>query len=83
LVSIRDTAAAYGVDADLATEWATSQPHLADAWLRARVQTQEKGWRWAYELAEVGRTFAAVGQPEGFGAAASEVFTSNDEPPGR
>jgi 3-hydroxyisobutyrate dehydrogenase-like beta-hydroxyacid dehydrogenase len=83
LVSIRDTAAAYGVDADLATEWARSQPHLADAWLRAREQTQEKGWRWAYELAEVGRTFAAVGQPEGFGVAASEVFTSNDDPPGR
>ena len=82
LVSIRDTAAAYGVDADLATEWAMSQPHLADAWLRAREQTQEKGWRWAYELAEVGRTFAAVGQPEGFGAAASEVFTSNDDLPG-
>jgi 3-hydroxyisobutyrate dehydrogenase-like beta-hydroxyacid dehydrogenase len=82
LVSIRDTAAAYGVDADLATEWAISQPHLADAWLRARQQTQEKGWRWAYELAEVGRTFAAVGQPEGFGAAASEVFTSNDDSPG-
>jgi 3-hydroxyisobutyrate dehydrogenase-like beta-hydroxyacid dehydrogenase len=82
LVSIRDTAAAYGVDADLATEWAISQPHLADAWLRAREQTQEKGWRWAYELAEVGRTFAAVGQPEGFGAAASVVFTSNDDPPG-
>ena len=76
LVSIRDTAAAYGVDVDLATEWAMSQPHLEDAWRRAREQTQEKGWRWAYELAEVGRTFAAVGQPEGFGAAASEVFTS-------
>jgi len=83
LVSIRDTAAAYGVDADLATEWAMSQPHLADAWLRAREQTQEKGWRWAYELAEVGRTFAAVGQPEGFGAAASEVFASNDDLQGR
>jgi hypothetical protein len=82
LVSIRDTAAAYGVDVDLATEWALSQPHLEDAWRRAREQSQEKGWRWAYELAEVGRTFAAVGQPEGFGAAASEVFTSNDGPPG-
>ena len=47
LVSIRDTAAAYGVDADLASEWAMSQPHLAEAWLRARQQSQEKGWRWA------------------------------------
>jgi len=84
LVSIRDTAAAYGVDADLASEWAISQPHLAEAWLRARQQSQEKGWRWSYELAEVGRTFAAVGQPEGFGAAASEVFaaSSSDDLPG-
>jgi len=84
LVSIRDTAAAYGVDVDLASEWAISQPHLAEASLRARQQSQEKGWRWSYELAEVGRTFAAVGQPEGFGAAASEVFaaSSSDDLPG-
>jgi 3-hydroxyisobutyrate dehydrogenase-like beta-hydroxyacid dehydrogenase len=77
LVSIRETAAAYGVDVDLANEWAISQPHLAGAWLHAREQSHEKGWRWSYELAEVGRTFAAVGQPEGFGAAASEVFAAS------
>src|SRR6478672_1934673 len=84
LVSIRDTAAAYGVDVDLASEWAISQPHLAEAWLRAREQSHQKGWRWSYELAEVGRTFAAVGQPEGFGVAASEVFatSSNQDLPG-
>ncbi len=83
LVSIRETAAAYGVDDDLVNEWATSQPHLAGAWLHARQQSHEKGWRWSYELAEVGRTFAAVGQPEGFGAAASEVFAAsgNEDPP--
>ena len=85
LVSIRETAAAYGVDDDLVNEWATSQPHLAGAWLHARQQSREKGWRWSYELAEVGRTFAAVGQPEGFGAAASEVFAAsgNEDPPVR
>jgi 3-hydroxyisobutyrate dehydrogenase-like beta-hydroxyacid dehydrogenase len=77
LVSIRHTASAYGVDDDLVNEWATSQPHLAGAWLQARQQSHEKGWRWSYELAEVGRTFAAVGQPEGFGAAASEVFATS------
>ena len=83
LVSIRETAAAYGVDGDLAAEWAMSQPHLAQAWLRAREQSHEKGWRWSYELAEIGRTFAAVGQPEGFGAAASQVFaaSSGEDPP--
>ena len=77
LVSIRETAAAYGVEDDLVNEWATSQPHLAGAWMQARRQSHEKGWRWSYELAEVGRTFAAVGQPEGFGAAASEVFATS------
>ena len=81
----RRTAAAYVVDDDLLDEYAISQPHLAEAWLRARQQSHEKGWRWSYELAEVGRTFAAVGQPEGFGAAASEVFatSSNEDLPGR
>ena len=84
LVSIRRAAAAYGVDEDLVNEWLISQPHLAGAWLQARQQCDEKGWRWSYELAEVGRTFAAVGQPEGFGAAASEVFaaSSSEDPPG-
>ena len=77
LVSIRRTAAAYGVDDDLVREWAISQPHLETAWLHARRQNHEKGWRWAYELAEVGKTFAAVGQPEGFGAAASELFAAS------
>jgi 3-hydroxyisobutyrate dehydrogenase-like beta-hydroxyacid dehydrogenase len=80
LVSIRRTAAAYGVDDDLVNEWAISQPHLPEAWLQARQQSHEKGWRWAYELTEVGRTFAAVGQPEGFGAAASEVFATSSAP---
>jgi 3-hydroxyisobutyrate dehydrogenase-like beta-hydroxyacid dehydrogenase len=84
LVSIRRTAAAYGVDDDLVNEWAISQPHLAGAWLQARQQSHEKGWRWSYELAEVGKTFAAVGQPEGFGAAASQVFaaSADEHPPG-
>jgi 3-hydroxyisobutyrate dehydrogenase-like beta-hydroxyacid dehydrogenase len=74
LLSIRRTAAAYGVDDELADEWAISQPDLPAAWLQAQQQNDEKGWRWSYELAEVGRTFAAVGQPEGFGDAASQVF---------
>jgi|GEM_PF-7095663 len=54
------------------------------AWLRARQQTQEKGWRWSHELAEVGTTFAAAGEPEGFGAAASQVFAASvdERPPG-
>jgi hypothetical protein len=85
LVSIRRTAAALGVEEDLANEWAISQPDLP-AWLWAQQQSEEKGWRWSYELAEVGRTFAAVGEPEGFGAATSQVFAASvddDSPGGR
>ena len=83
LVSIRRTAAALGVEDDLANEWAISQPDLPAAWLWAQQQSDDKGWRWSYELAEVGRTFAAVGEPEGFGAAASQVFAAsvNEDPP--
>jgi 3-hydroxyisobutyrate dehydrogenase-like beta-hydroxyacid dehydrogenase len=81
LISIRRTAAAFGVEGDLVKEWAISQPDLPAAWLRARQQADEKGWRWSYELAEVGRTFGEIGEPEGFGAAASQVFAAPvDEP---
>ena len=79
LVSIERAAVRYGVDDHLAAEWAISQPDLAAALAVAHQQTAEKGWRWAYELAEVGRTFAAVGEPEGFGRAASEVFEAGGE----
>jgi 3-hydroxyisobutyrate dehydrogenase-like beta-hydroxyacid dehydrogenase len=82
LISIRRTAAAFGVEDDLTKEWEISQPDLPVAWLRARQQSDQKGWRWSYELAEVGRTFAAVGEPEGFGAAASQTFAASvDERP--
>ena len=82
LVSIRRTAAALGVEDDLANAWAISQPDLAAESLWAAAKRRQ-GWRWSYELAEVGRTFAAVGEPEGFGAAASQVFAAsvNEDPP--
>ena len=81
LISIRRTAAAFGVEDALTREWAISQPDLPAAWLRARQQSDEKGWRWSYELAEVGRTFGEIGEPKGFGAAASQVFAAPvDEP---
>jgi 3-hydroxyisobutyrate dehydrogenase-like beta-hydroxyacid dehydrogenase len=56
LVSIWRTAAALGVEEDLANGWTISRPDLAGAWLRAQEQSDDKGWRWSYELAEVGRT---------------------------
>jgi 3-hydroxyisobutyrate dehydrogenase-like beta-hydroxyacid dehydrogenase len=74
LVAIRATARELGVEDDLLTEWTLSLPGLPTRSQQADRLARERGWRWAYELEEVGRTFAAAGQPEGFGAAAADVF---------
>lgn len=74
LVAIRATARELGVEDELLTEWTLSLPGLPTRSQQAARTAAERGWRWAYELEEVGRTFAAAGQPEGFGAAAAEVF---------
>jgi 3-hydroxyisobutyrate dehydrogenase-like beta-hydroxyacid dehydrogenase len=74
LVAIRATARELGVEDDLLTEWTLSLPGLPTRSQQADRVARERGWRWAHELDEVGRTFAAAGQPDGFGAAAAEVF---------
>jgi 3-hydroxyisobutyrate dehydrogenase-like beta-hydroxyacid dehydrogenase len=74
LVAIRATARELGVEDELLTEWALSLPGLPTKSQQAARTGTERGWRWAYELEEVGRTFAAAGQPEGFGAAAAAVY---------
>jgi 3-hydroxyisobutyrate dehydrogenase-like beta-hydroxyacid dehydrogenase len=74
LVAIRATARELGVEDELLTEWTLSLPGLPTRSQQAARTGAERGWRWAYELDEVGRTFAAAGQPDGFGAAAAEVF---------
>jgi Domain of unknown function (DUF1932) len=74
LIAIRAAARELGVEDALLTEWALSLPGLPTKSQQAERVGREKGWRWAYELEEVGRTFAATGQPDGFGAAAAEVF---------
>lgn len=74
LVAVRAAARELGVEDELLTEWALSLPGLPTKSQQADRIGHERGWRWAYELEEVGRTFAAAGQPEGFGAAAAEVF---------
>jgi 3-hydroxyisobutyrate dehydrogenase-like beta-hydroxyacid dehydrogenase len=74
LVAIRATARELGVEDELLTEWALSLPGLPTKSEQAARTGTERGWRWAYELEEVGRTLAAAGQPEGFGAAAAEVY---------
>lgn len=80
LLAIRGVAVELGVDEDLLAEWSLSQPGLAGRSEQATGMAAARGWRWSYELAEVGRTFAAAGYPEGFGAAAAEIFGKFDRP---
>jgi 3-hydroxyisobutyrate dehydrogenase-like beta-hydroxyacid dehydrogenase len=75
LVSIRAAAAELGVDEALAEEWALSQPDLGRRYDKARADAAGKGWRWEDEMRQIARTFAAVGQPAGFGGAAADVFS--------
>lgn len=74
LVAVRATARRLGVEADLLDEWALSQPDLARRSEQAAQVGLERGWRWAFELEEVGRTFAQAGMPDGFGMAAAAVY---------
>ena len=49
------------------------------SWLTVR-SAAAKGWRWEDEMRQIAQTFAAVGQPDGFGTAAAEVFGSWPRP---
>jgi 3-hydroxyisobutyrate dehydrogenase-like beta-hydroxyacid dehydrogenase len=57
----------------LAEEWARSQPDLAGRTDLARAVVP-RGWRFAGEMAEIASAFAAAGLPDGFGAAAADVY---------
>jgi 3-hydroxyisobutyrate dehydrogenase-like beta-hydroxyacid dehydrogenase len=74
LLAVRAAARTLEVEDALLDEWAMSQPDLAARSERAALVGLERGWRWAFELEEVGRTFASAELPDGFGAAAAAVF---------
>ena len=76
LLAIRDVARHYGVDEELAAEWAESQPDLLERLPSAERSAAAKGWRWAGEMDEIARTFAAAGAPSGFHEAAAEYYRS-------
>ncbi|HTY73006.1 MAG TPA: DUF1932 domain-containing protein [Actinomycetes bacterium] len=80
LVAIRQAARDLGVEADLLEEWARSQPGLLARSEGAMEVAADRGWRWSFELDEIGRCFEAVGQPGGFGAAAAEVYARFPRP---
>lgn len=74
VLAVRAAARSLDVEDALLSEWALSQPALEGTSHRAAQLGLERGWRWAFELDEAGRTFADVGLPDGFGAAAADIF---------
>ena len=76
LLSLRETARAYDVDAALVAEWALSQPQLSGIYDLAAANAEPKAWRWIAEMEEIAATFAAAGQPDGFHRAAADVYRS-------
>ena len=79
LMAVRAVAAVEGVDAALLAEWARSQPDLAARSERAAAGSAPKAWRWIGEMEEIAAGFAAAGLPEGFHAAAAEIFRRLEE----
>ena len=74
LLAARALATAEGVQDALASEWALSQPDLADRTRRAARSAALKGWRWVAEMEEIADSMAAAGLPPGFQEAAAEIF---------
>jgi 3-hydroxyisobutyrate dehydrogenase-like beta-hydroxyacid dehydrogenase len=74
LLAVRAAARSLGVEDELVREWELSQPALPERSAQAARLALERGWRWAFELEEIGRTFAGTGLPDGFGMAAAEIY---------
>jgi 3-hydroxyisobutyrate dehydrogenase-like beta-hydroxyacid dehydrogenase len=72
LLAIRAVAQQFGVE----EEWRLAAPELAERLPRAEHAAETKGWRWVGEMEEIGDTFAAAGQPDGFHRAAAQVYRS-------
>jgi Domain of unknown function (DUF1932) len=70
LLAIREVARHFAVE----EEWRRATPELADRLSHAEQAAATKGWRWAGEMEEIGDTFAAAGQPDGFHRAAARVY---------
>jgi 3-hydroxyisobutyrate dehydrogenase-like beta-hydroxyacid dehydrogenase len=72
LLAIHDVARHFGVE----DEWRLAAPELAAGLPRAERAAATKGWRWVAEMEEIGDTFSAAGQPDGFHRAAARVYRS-------
>jgi 3-hydroxyisobutyrate dehydrogenase-like beta-hydroxyacid dehydrogenase len=74
VLGIEATAREHGVADALHAEWDLSGLDLAERLAAGEGAARSKGWRWVDEMRQIAATFGAAGQPDGFGAAAAEVF---------
>ena len=74
ILAIRALAEHEGVTAGLLAEWSRSQPGLPERSQRAAAATAPKAWRFVGEMREIAAAFADAGLPDGFHAAAGEVY---------
>ena len=75
LLAIRALAEHEGVTDGLLAEWARSQPGLPERSQRAAAGTAPKAWRFVGEMREIASAFADAGLPDGFHAAAGEIYS--------
>ena len=74
LLAVNALADQAGVHDDLLSEWALSQPKLAERSALTAAGTSRKAWRFAGEMEEIAATFAAHNLPSGFHTAAAELY---------
>ena len=75
LLAIRALAEHEGATDGLLAEWARSQPGLPERSQRAAAGTAPKAWRFVGEMREIASAFADAGLPDGFHAAAGEIYS--------
>ena len=74
LLAIRAVARVEGVEDALLREWQMSLPDLEEQSTAAARAALRKGWRWSGEMEQIAQTFEAAGLPDGFHAAAAEIY---------
>ncbi|HWF80727.1 MAG TPA: DUF1932 domain-containing protein [Streptosporangiaceae bacterium] len=74
LLAARELGEACGVSDSLLSEWALSQPALADRLASAAQSAAKKGWRWIAEMEQIAATMKAADLPPGFHQAAAEIY---------
>jgi 3-hydroxyisobutyrate dehydrogenase-like beta-hydroxyacid dehydrogenase len=72
LLATRALARAEGVEVRLVDEW--DRMGLVERSVASARTVSTKGWRWVDEMEQIAATFAAHDLPDGFHAAAAEVF---------